>query len=239
MVLLAIPSVLMFSELWAAEVTVLMGGRLVAEVDTNENEVNVSAMAIVQNLTMMFMTLMSSMLSAVATRTGTFLGAGRARSARRTITAGSLTLMLIVLVINVFLLVFRRGVARVFATEGDLIDLLSNLVFTLAAYCMLQAPAMALMGAMTGCGRQVRRLPPHKSVHLIPAAAARLTFDCPPTSVRRVDLDRRVLLRHRRRLLVAPRLLLWLRRDGPHARQGRGQARARAQPADPGGAHGL
>ena len=154
MVKLAIPSVLMFSEIWAAEVTVLMGGRLVDEVDTNENEVNVSAIAISQNLTMMVTTLLSSLLSATATRTGSFLGAGRAASARRTVVAGSFTLLALSLAVSLVLLGFRRGVARLFATEPDLIDLLAELAFPLAAYYMLQAPALGLMGCMTGCGRQ-------------------------------------------------------------------------------------
>ena len=154
MVKLAIPSVLMFSEMWAAEVTVLMGGRLVPEEDTNENEVNVSAIAISQNLTMMVTTLLSSLLSATATRTGSFLGAGRAASARRTVVAGSFTLLALSLAVSLVLLGFRRGVARLFATEPDLIDLLAELAFPLAAYYMLQAPALGLMGCMTGCGRQ-------------------------------------------------------------------------------------
>jgi len=154
MVKLAIPSVLMFSEIWAAEVTVLMGGRLVDEVDTNENEVNLSAMAISQNLTMMSTVLASSLLSAIATRTGSFLGAGRAASARRTVVAGSFTLLALSLAVSLVLLGFRRGVARLFATEPDLIDLLAELAFPLAVYCMLQAPALGLMGCMMGCGRQ-------------------------------------------------------------------------------------
>ena len=154
MALLAIPSVLMFSEGWAAEVTVLMGGRLVPEEDTNENEVNVSAIAIAQNLTMLSTVLASSLLSAIATRTGSFLGAGRAASARRTVVVGIATLVLVMLAVVSCLVSFRRGVARLFATEPDLIDLLAELAFPLAAYYMLQAPAMALMGCMTGCGRQ-------------------------------------------------------------------------------------
>ena len=144
----------MFSEMWAAEATVLMGGRLVDEVDTNENEVNLSAMAISQNITMMSTVLGTSVMSAIATRTGKFLGAGRARSARRTTTAGILTLVVITVTLNIVLVVFRRGVARAFATEPDLIDLLSNLLFVLAAYSLLQAPALGLMACMMGCGKQ-------------------------------------------------------------------------------------
>ena len=90
LVSLALPSVVMSSEIWAAEAVVLMSGRLADRSDEAANELDLACMSLFQNMTFLQLSTISGFQTAIASRVATMLGAKRPAAARRTAAVGTL-----------------------------------------------------------------------------------------------------------------------------------------------------
>ena len=140
-----------------AEIIVIMSGRLAKQSDAEANEINLGAMALFQNLTFLQASMCAGFIFATSSQVGKKLGAGSASGAKFQTACGLLCLLTMMTITAVLIVVFRHPIANLFTSDPDLADLLSKLLWLLAAYAILQGFGYSFTATLIGAGRQKDR----------------------------------------------------------------------------------
>ena len=149
---LAASSLIMFSEWWAAEITVLMAGGLSDDVEANA--LTLAAQAVYQNINSLGFTICTAFGVAVSIRVGSELGAGSAILARRAAATGVAVAFGLAVFYGLVLIIVRKDIGRLFTQDEPLVSLIASLMPMLAAFHLCNSIATSLGGILTGAGKQ-------------------------------------------------------------------------------------
>lgn len=148
---LALPSAVMIClEWWCFEIVILLAGLL-----PNAEE-QVSAMSIMLNTLLVCFMLPFSIGDATSTRVGNELGAGNAARARLACLTALLLALVVGLAMSILLLVFRRGVGRIFTGDAQpgVVEAVAGLAPFLSVTLWFDSVQSTASGALRGSGRQ-------------------------------------------------------------------------------------
>jgi len=160
MFVLALSSLIMVSEWWAAAVTVFMAGSLASSSEDPEaatvlNERTLSAMSIFQNVNGLFYMIPLGIQQAVSTRVANATGAGDPRQGKRSSVCGLAVSFCMSLLFATIMVSCRRLIGGAFAPDDEeLVNLLASLMWLMALYHICDGGCAVLAGVLTGVGRQ-------------------------------------------------------------------------------------
>ena len=149
---IACSCILMFSELWAAEVIVILAGNLGG--DDGESERLLAAQAVYQNINSIGYTQCVAFGEVVSVRVAQELGAGNPAGARLAAVSGASVSLAVAGAYDVLLLSARRLVGSLFTRDAELRSLISSLMPLLAVFHLMNAVSAALGGVLTGARLQ-------------------------------------------------------------------------------------
>eukprot|EP00602_Paraphysomonas_sp_CaronLab_P011120 CAMPEP_0185039292 /NCGR_PEP_ID=MMETSP1103-20130426/36004_1 /TAXON_ID=36769 /ORGANISM="Paraphysomonas bandaiensis, Strain Caron Lab Isolate" /LENGTH=317 /DNA_ID=CAMNT_0027578123 /DNA_START=735 /DNA_END=1688 /DNA_ORIENTATION=+ len=139
---------MMMSEWWASEVAIFLSGLL------SNPDVEVGAMSVYQTLLGICFALPMGIHTAVCARVGHALGASGPSAAVLSATTAPLLAGGIGVILSVVLLAGRAWVGRLFTSDLDVIQMVSELMVPLAIYVVADGMQCAFTGVIKGAGKQ-------------------------------------------------------------------------------------
>ena len=153
MLWLSLMTQLMFAEWWAAEITILIAGRLHGD-DDAANEVSLSSMAIYSQTNMLCGMILVGIFLAISTRVSNELGAARPLRARAAARTGIVVSSAIGVVVALALVLARRPISKTFTTDDQIIENVQALMIPMSIYQFMSFVCASLEGIVLGSGRQ-------------------------------------------------------------------------------------
>ena len=141
------------TEWWAAEITILLAGRLSS--DPSKNEETLSAMGICSTIEMLCGMILVSIFFAISTRVSNELGAGSAIGAKRAALCGMMLSITVGCTLASMLLIFRNMISHTFAREEAIVALVKSLIWPISLYHFCAAFCSSFEGIVLGSGRQI------------------------------------------------------------------------------------
>ncbi|KAK9818407.1 hypothetical protein WJX72_012193 [[Myrmecia] bisecta] len=150
---LAIPGLLLISEWWASEVTLMLGGWL------PDAQRQLSAMAIYQTTNALCFMVPLGLAVAMATRVANELGAGNPGAAKLAAETGGCLALMVTLVMALGLIILRKLWGSIFTNDAALVSLVGTALVVLAPYVVFDGLQTVLSGVIRGAGRQAAAVP--------------------------------------------------------------------------------
>ena len=145
LVLLSLPGLLIMSEWWASEISIIMAGKLG---EAGEGGAQLSAMAIYQSCNSFFFMLSMCLGVAGATRTGNELGRGEAVAAKRAALTALLLQQGVGLLVGLLIFAIRRRVGALFVDDALVSELVAKNLSVLAVYVVFDGLQVSLVVAV-------------------------------------------------------------------------------------------
>lgn len=150
---LAAPCVLLASEWWALEISVMMGGLL------PDAALQLSAMAIYNSTNDLCFMVSNGMAVAVSTRVSNELGAGNPRAAHYVCNLGLSVVLAATCCLSLPIFIFRHQWGSLFTSDPQLISVIGSVLVVLAFFVIFDGVSVALGGVVRGTGKQAAAAP--------------------------------------------------------------------------------
>jgi len=150
---LALPNLLMISEWWASEITVLMAGVL------PDPHLSLGSLAAMANTNAICFMAPVSMGTTANTRVSNELGAGHPSRARHASFTSCALGLVIASVTSLAVFTCRRQWAWLFTSDTRVLDHIVSVMAVCSAYVLADGMAVVISGSLKGCGRHALLAP--------------------------------------------------------------------------------